>query len=70
MGWILAILHQVELVALSNESDKTPCFAFIMKTISEESIEGMAKLDHYDPASRLYTVPRIATIQGRVIASL
>jgi len=31
-----------------NESDKTPCFAFIMKTISEESIEGMAKLDHYD----------------------
>ena len=31
-----------------NESDKTPCFAFIMKTISEESIEGMAKLDHYE----------------------
>ena len=28
-----------------NQSDKTPCFAFIMKTISEEFIEGMVKLD-------------------------
>ena len=31
-----------------NESDKTPCFVFIMKTLSEESIEGMGKLENYD----------------------
>lgn len=30
------------------ESDKTPCFAFIMKTVSDESKEGVAKLDNYD----------------------
>ena len=31
-----------------NESDKTPCFVFILKTLSEESIEGMGKLENYD----------------------
>jgi hypothetical protein len=31
-----------------NEADKTPCFVFIMKTLSEESIEGMGKLENYD----------------------
>ena len=31
-----------------NESDKTPCFVFIMKILSEKSIEGMGKLEHYD----------------------
>ena len=30
------------------ESDKIPCFAFIMKTVSEESKEGVAKIDKYD----------------------
>ena len=31
-----------------NESDKSPCFAFIMKTILEKFIECMTKLDHID----------------------
>ena len=33
---------------VKNESDKTLCFVFIMKTLSEESIEGMGRLENYD----------------------
>ena len=33
-----------------NEADKTPCFVFIMKTLSEESIEDMGMKDSRNPA--------------------